>query len=170
MIPYPDKTSISPTRRLFTALVLAFFIHNAEETYTICWYPTENPFIKIQTLNCEQFLVAVTVISLATFVLYLAAVQISVNQRKYLFISTGLSAALLLNSIIPHLLVAILTWHYTPGIISTVLLILPLSILLLSRNREQYNNRREMIVHAILFIIPAYLFFGLVARLTMLFI
>jgi hypothetical protein len=170
MTLFPDKTSIASSRWLFTALLLAFLIHNSEETFTICRYPAGNPFIKIQILNCEQFLAAVSVISAAAIVLYLAAMRSSVSLRKYFFISTGLSAALLLNAIIPHLFVALLTWHYTPGLISIVLLILPLSILVLNTNRQHYNKRHELTRDAIYFIIPAYLFFALVTRLTVFFI
>ncbi len=166
---FSHPPSLTSSRRLFTVLLLAFLIHNAEEAYTICYFPTVNPLINIQILNCEQFLVAVSVISTVVIVLYMIAARSMVTPNRYLFISTGLAAALLLNAIVPHLLVALLTWQFTPGIFSTVLLIIPLSILMLSRNREHYKSRREQIRHAILFTIPAYLFFVLVTRLSMLY-
>ncbi len=169
MNQFTDQTSIKNSRRLFAELLLAFLIHNAEEAFTICHYPAVNPFLNIRFLSCAQFLVAVSVISAVAVILYLAAARPSASQRKYLFISTGLSAALLLNSIIPHLLLALLTWQYTPGIISAVILILPISILVLHRNRQQYGKWNKLIRDAILFMIPAYLFFALLTRSTLLF-
>lgn len=170
MIFYPDKTAISSARRLFTALLLVFLIHNSEEAFTICRYPAVNPFINLQILNCKQFLVSVSVISTAAIILYIVAIRSTATHSKYLFISTGLSAALLLNAFIPHLLVALLTLHYTPGLITAVLLILPFSILVLHRNSPQYKKRNKQTRDAILFIIPAYLFFALVTRLSLLLI
>ena len=167
MNQYTDQTSIKNSRRLFAALLLAFLIHNAEEAFTICRYPVANPFLNIRILSCVQFLVAVSVISALAVILYLAAARPSANLRKYLFISTGLSAALLLNSIIPHLLLALLTRHYTPGIISAVILILPLSILVINRNRQLYGKWNLLMKDVILFMIPAYLFFALLTRLTL---
>ena len=169
MNQYTDQTSLKNSRRLFAALLAAFLIHNAEEAFTICRYPIVNPILNIRILSCAQFLVAVSVISAVAVVLYLAAARPSANLRKYLFISTGLSASLLLNSIIPHLLSALLTWQYTPGIISAVVLILPISILVLHRNRQQYGKWNKLMRDAILFMIPAYLFFALLTRITLLF-
>ncbi|HNW53622.1 MAG TPA: hypothetical protein PKN21_05085, partial [Bacteroidales bacterium] len=69
--------------------------------------------------------------------------------------------------IIPHLLLALLTWHYTPGIISAVILILPLSILVINRNRQLYGKWNLLMKDVILFMIPAYLLFALFTRLTL---
>jgi len=168
MFSFPDKISAFTSLKPFTALLAVFLIHNAEEAFTICNYPTVSYFEGIQTLSCRQFLVSVSVISTVAILLYLLAV-FSKSPKKYVFISSGLAAALLLNTIIPHLLVALLTWQYTPGLFAALLLVCPISVLVVARNRQQYSNRSRFFNQILLFIIPAYLFFALVTRLTMLF-
>lgn len=160
------RESTLSSRKRFTVLLLAFLFHNAEETYSICHYAPVNPFPAIQTLSCLQFLVAVSVISAAGVILFSLAV-LSSKQQKYLLISTGLSAALLLNAIVPHIVTGLLTLKYTPGLFTAVFLILPLSLILLKTNRQLYESRARFGKHIILFLVPAYLFFALVTRLTL---
>jgi FtsH-binding integral membrane protein len=84
----------------------------------------------------------------------------------YNFISTGLAAALLLNVLIPHLLVAIYTFHYTPGLFTAILMNLPLSLVVLIKNRPNYKSTIQFSRAIFIFLIFGYLLFAITMRLA----
>jgi hypothetical protein len=149
------------SRVAFTLLIAAFVLHNSEEAYTICRYHVIDPFPAFQQLDCRQFLVAVFLLSAVAIVAYIIAMR-SAKPWIFYFFSTGFASALLLNVLIPHLLVAIYTISYTPGLISAVLLNLPLSIWLLIKNRVHYSNRMQFIKHIFFFLTFGYLVFAFI--------
>lgn len=148
------------SRSVFTALIAAFFIHNIEEAITICRFQVENPFPFIQPASCNQFVVAVSIVSAAGLSAFIMSVQTK-NINVYNFISTGLAAALFFNVLIPHLLVAIYTLHYTPGLVSALLLNLPLSLLVMIKNRPYYTSRNKFLKHISVFLIIGYILFAI---------
>jgi hypothetical protein len=119
------------SRNAFTALIAAFILHNIEEAIFICRYPVKSPFSYIQPASCRQFLLAVSILTIAGIIAYVFAMQTK-KAGIYLFISTALAASFLLNVFVPHVLVAIYTMHYTPGLLSAVLFNLPLSLIVLT--------------------------------------
>ncbi len=144
----------------FTALVVAFMIHNLEEAITICRFPVENPFPFIKPASCSQFIVSVSIISAAGLIALVIALRTE-RQSVYNFISTGLAAVLLLNVFVPHFTVAIYTFHYTPGLVSAMFINLPLSLLVLTKNRPLYTIRKQFLRHIFIFLIIGYVFFAL---------
>jgi hypothetical protein len=149
------------SRGAFASLIAAFMLHNSEEAYTMCRYPVEYPFQSLQLPDCRQFLVAVSLLSAVAIVAYIIAIR-SAKPWIFYFISTGFASALLLNVLVPHLLVAIYTFNYTPGLISAILLNLPLSIWLLIENRVHYSNRKQFIKHIFFFLTFGYLVFAFI--------
>ncbi len=147
-----------PTRAAFTALITAFILHNIEEAVTICSYQVKNPFQTFQPASCKQFLVAVSLLSVAGLSAYIFAMKTR-NQAIYYFISTGMAATLLLNVFLPHVLVAVYTFQYTPGIVSALILNLPLSILVLTKNRCQYESKSQFYRQILIFLFFCYLLF-----------
>lgn len=141
-------------------MVAAFLGHNTEEAVSICRYPVETPFAAFKPAGCEQFIVAVSILSVAVLVAAGIALKTS-KQSVYNFISTGIAASLLLNALVPHVLIAIYTLHYTPGLVSAIALILPLSLLLLVKNKPRFRSNQQFYRNIAYFMIIAYLIFAL---------
>jgi hypothetical protein len=160
--------SANNSRIAFALLIIAFIIHNVEEAIFICRYPVQSPVSFIHPASCSQFLWAVSIISLAVIVAY-AGARRSKDQTVYLFISTAVSAGLFINSLIPHALIAAYTRYYTPGLVSALLLILPLSINVLKKNRNAVANTRLFVKHLFLGIVIGYLFFAVTMGLSLYF-
>jgi len=152
-------TSVLSSHIAFTALVVSFLIHNLEEAITIRRYPVVNPFPAIQPASCSQFLVSVSILSAVGLIAFGISMQTE-KQSVYNFISTGLAATLLLNVFLPHLIVAIYTFYYTPGLVSAILLNLPLSLLVLAKNRPLYTSKKQFFRHILIFLFIGYLLFA----------
>lgn len=157
------------SRYAFTALIAAFLIHNIEEAAAICRYPVENPFPFIQAATCNQFIPAVSFLSAAGLGAYLFGIRTQ-KQWLYNFISTGFAAVILVNVFIPHVFVGLYTLHYTPGLISAVMLNLPLSLLVLMKNRPLYTGNKAFFKHIVIFLIIGYLLFAISMVLAKLFV
>jgi hypothetical protein len=127
----------------------------------------KSPFAFIQPPTYRQFLFAVSVLTIAVLIACLAAIR-SKNQKVYLFISTAVSASLLLNVFLPHVPGAIFYWNYAPGLVSAVLLNLPLSILVLYKNKSMFPDRKEMRNYIIWGIAAGYTTFAASLGLAML--
>ena len=109
-------------------LPFAFALHNIEEAWTICNAGTfeHNPFV----VNNNQFIVAVTLFTILGFVLVFGK-KLYRNQQCYEYAITGFAGMLFLNTFFPHILSAIYFQTYTPGLITTSILILPLTSIIL---------------------------------------
>lgn len=137
------KKSGLSSHKIFTLLIVAFLVHNCEEAITMNGKVVESPVEAIKPLTYSQFLFAVLFLSLLVFAIYFYAMKTR-NNKTYLFISTALAAGLLINTFIPHIAVALYTLNYTPGLVTAVLFILPISILLLSKNKPMFESRKQM--------------------------
>jgi len=153
------------SRKAFTALIAAFLLHNIEEAITICRYPVENPFPFIQPANCNQFIWAVSILSVVILLVFIFSMYTE-NILQYNFISTGIAAVLLFNVLIPHMLIGLYTFQYTPGLVSAVMLNLPLSLLVLSKNRPNYTSNKIFLRHIFTFLIAGYLLFVMIMGLV----
>jgi hypothetical protein len=152
-------------RFAFSSLITAFVLHNIEEAISICRYPVQSPVSFIQPATCNQFLFAVSLLTLAGISVYIAA-MLTKNTAFYLFISTALAAVIFFNAFIPHLVVAIYTLSYTPGLFSAVLLNIPFSIIVLIKNKQSYINRKQMLIHVIGGFVAGYALFALTMGLA----
>lgn len=148
------------SRTIFTCLTIAFLIHNTEETIALRYFPVKNPFTFIQPLDFLQFLFAVSLLSLVG-VLVFAFAMLTKNRNNYLLISTAMASVIVFNALIPHIFVAVFTLRYTPGIISAILLNLPLGLLLLQKNKNFYCQRKQMIGHVIIGFVAGYSIFAI---------
>jgi hypothetical protein len=156
-------------RALFSILIGASLIHNAEEALTICNQVIKSPVSFLEPLGCNQFLWAVTILSILEVVFFVYAITTK-KPAVFLFISTAISTALLFNVIIPHLFLAIYTIHYTPGLITAILLILPLSIAVLSKNRSEINNKLMFRKYTLIGLGIGYLLFAFIMILVKVFV
>jgi len=136
-------STLFSSRKALTLLTGAFILHNAEEAVTMAFKPTVSPVSFIEPPTYNQFLVAVSILTIAGIVAYVAAMNTK-KFKTYLFISTALAAALLFNAFIPHVAVAVYTLKYTPGFATALFLNLPFSTLVLSKNKPYFDNRKQM--------------------------
>jgi len=148
------------SRKVFTLLIVAFLVHNCEEAIVMRRTSAGSPVEAIKPLAYNQFLIAVSIISIIALASYVFALKTRSN-RTYLFISTVIAAGLLLNAFIPHIAVTIYTFNYTPGLATAILLIVPISLWLLSRNKPLFESRRQMAYQILVGLLIAYGLFAL---------
>lgn len=156
-------------RTAFTVLIVSFLFHNLEEAIFICNYPVQSPVSFIETASCMQFLWAVSIISTMVILLYITAICTK-KPIVYPLISTAIASALILNAIIPHLVVALFTLNYTPGLVTAITLNLPLGLLTLSKNRSICINRKQFYQSIGIGLVAGYLIFAVVMSLVLHFI
>jgi len=148
------KTGLS-SRKIFTLLIVAFLVHNCEEAIMMNGKAAESPVEVIKPLTYSQFLFAVSFLSIIVLAIYIFAIKTR-NNKTYLFISMAIAAGLLINAFIPHIVVALYTLNYTPGLVTAVLFILPISMLLLSKNKPLFESRRQMVYQIVIGLATAY--------------
>jgi len=161
--------TLSNSRRATLLLTTAFIIHNVEEALFICPYPVANLISFVKPLSCGQFLLAVTIITTAVLTAVSVALRTK-NRNLYLFITSSIAAALVLNAFVPHIVMVILTLQYTPGLISAILLIIPSALWGIWLNSRIYQNRKKMLLHTACGLLIAYSIFMLTTVLVKIFI
>jgi hypothetical protein len=128
-------TSI-PFDRLLWLVPVFLTIHNIEEApFMETWYkrlPMKLPL----TITTRQFLIAVTFITIAGFIITYLGVEYLANPTGYLLV-LGMQAILLFNAFVPHLATTIRFRMYSPGVITAVLIMLPFSFYLFRRAFEE---------------------------------
>ena len=153
------------SRFVFTSLIISFILHNLEEAISICSYPVQSPISFIKPASCNQFLWAVSIITLLVVILFIAAMRTK-KPVVYLLISTAIASALVLNVIVPHFLVAIYTFNYTPGLITAVSLNLPFGLLTLVKNKPNCSDRKQFYRFVGIGLVVGYLIFAIVVALV----
>ena len=123
--------------RLLWLVPVFLAIHNIEEApFMEGWYkrlPIKLPL----AITTRQFLIAVTVITFAGFVLTYSGVEYLANQTGYLIV-LGIQAIMLFNAFIPHIATTIRFRMYSPGVITAVLITLPFSFYLFRRAFDEH--------------------------------
>lgn len=149
----------------FAALIVAFIFHNIEEAISICRFPVQSPVSFIEPASCRQFLWAVSIITTIVIVLFIVAIRAK-KPIVYILISTAIASALVLNVLIPHIFIAVYSLKYTPGLLTAVLLDLPLGVLTLDKNRLLCSGRKQFYRFIGIGLILGYLIFGVVMVLV----
>ncbi len=153
------------SRKAFTLLTGVFILHNLEEAITMNLQKIGSPVSFIQPPTYNQFLFAVSALTIAGIIAYVAAMRTK-NIKTYLFISTAVAVALLFNAFIPHVVVALYTMKYTPGLVTAILLNLPLSLLLISKNKPFFESRKQMLFYIAVGLAAGYALFALTLLLA----
>jgi len=153
----------------FTALIVAFIFHNIEEAISICSYPIQSPVSFIQPASCKQFFVAVAIITVVVVIAFIIALRTK-QTAVYLLISTAIASGLVLNVFIPHVIVALYTFNYTPGLTTALMLNLPLGLLTLSKNKSSCKSKKQFYKHIGIGLVVSYLLFAGVMGLVLHFI
>lgn len=127
--------------RIIRYLPFAFMAHNIEEAVAIG--NTKNLIFNVHNANTKQFVIATSLFTILGFVIVFGK-KMYRNQRSYEYAITGFSGMLFLNAFFPHILSAVYFRTYTPGVVTAVALILPLTTIILQKtyqSKEFSNNR-----------------------------
>lgn len=157
-----------PSLKALTFLTAAFIIHNLEEALTIPLQTIESPFSFIHPPDYMHFISADIILTLLGIGIYIAAFK-SKNIKKYLFLSTALATTMLFNVFVPHVFMAAYTGNYTPGLLSAVVLNLPLSIVVIVKNIPVFETRKMMWTYISGGLAAGYILFALTMLVTGLF-
>ncbi|MDB4974448.1 MAG: hypothetical protein JWN48_2789 [Myxococcaceae bacterium] len=118
-----------PLRRAIWAFPLALTLHNLEEALTLPDWSKTAGFLHPPVGRLE-FGFAVSLVTLAGYLVTYAA---SRHGGRWLVLAAASWVLLLLNVLFPHLLGALLDHGYSPGVLTAVLLNVPVNTYLLRR-------------------------------------
>ncbi len=130
--------------------LLGFTIHNIEESV---WLPEWSKHAKKfhQPVERNQFIFAVIVVTIIGYLVTVAEIIDNTNGSAFSYIYLGFIGMMGLNTIIPHLAATILLKKYAPGLITALLLNLPLSIIIISRYIDAGINVYYLIIAILAF-------------------
>lgn len=129
MIPFLDSIPIS---QLLWLVPTFLAIHNIEEAPGMERWSRRLPLKLPFTITTRQFIIAVTLLTLAGFVVTYFGVEFVASQTGYLIV-LGIQAIMLFNAFVPHIAATIRFRIYSPGILTAVLITLPFSFYLFRR-------------------------------------
>ncbi|MFV0529922.1 MAG: HXXEE domain-containing protein [Flavobacteriales bacterium] len=120
---------------LIILLPFAFTLHNLEEVLGMEKWTKSVPSYIHKPVTTRQFGIAVLIFSILGFVVTLTK-DIYQTEKYYYFVIAGFSGMMLLNVFLPHLFATMFLRKYAPGVISGLLINLPLTtwILISLRN------------------------------------
>lgn len=121
-----------PFDRLLWLVPIILTIHNIEEAPFMEGWSKRLPLKIHPTVTTRQFVIAVTFLTIAGFILTYFGVEYLANQTGYLMV-LGIQSILLFNTFVPHIATTIQFRMYSPGVISAILLTLPFSFYLFQR-------------------------------------
>jgi hypothetical protein len=122
----------SITIALKIVFLLGFTIHNIEESI---WLPEWSKHAKKfhETVERNQFIFAVIVVTIIGYLVTVAEILTNNPGSVFTYIYLGFIGMMGLNTFLPHLTATILLKKYAPGLITAILLNLPLSLIIISR-------------------------------------
>jgi hypothetical protein len=127
------------TKKYWIYLVIAWCIHNLEEALTMSkWLEVngtqlpQTKFIAVSTLQ-QGLPIALIIATLLLFIIPVLVIYKKWDHRIF-----GIVLGMCLINAIGHILISIVFWNYSPGVITALILNLPLSIFII-RQLFKYN-------------------------------
>jgi hypothetical protein len=121
-----------PFRVLLWLVPVFFMLHNIEEAPSMESWSKRLPQKIHPTVSTRQFVVAVTLLTLSSFLLTYVSLAWLPTATGYLII-LGMQVVMLVNAFVPHLLTTIRFRLYSPGLVTAMFITLPFSIYLFQR-------------------------------------
>jgi hypothetical protein len=118
--------------RLLWLVPVFFTLHNLEEAPFMEGWSQRLPLKIHPTVSTRQFVIAVTILTLAGFLLTYFGVEVLADRTGYLIV-LGIQTILLFNAFVPHIAATIRFRMYSPGVVTAILLTLPFSFYLFRR-------------------------------------
>lgn len=118
-------------KTVYILFIFAIVLHNLEEALWLS--PWSNQVLKKRKPICKhEFLFAVLMVTVLAVLATSAFIMFPyINIFKYIYF--GFLAAMIINVFVPHLVTTIIFRKYAPGLITGLLLILPINGLIISR-------------------------------------
>jgi hypothetical protein len=112
--------------------LLGFTIHNIEESV---WLPEWSKHAKKfhEPVERNQFIFAVIIVTIIGYLVTVVEIIDNTTGSAFSYIYLGFIGMMGLNTMLPHLAATILLKKYAPGLITALLLNLPLSIIIIAR-------------------------------------
>lgn len=121
-----------PFDRLLWLVPIFLTIHNMEEAPFMESWSRRLPIKLPLRITTRQFMIAVTVITIAGFILTYLGVEYLANQTGYLIV-LGIQVIMLFNAFVPHVAMTIRFRMYSPGVVTAITLMMPFSFYLFWR-------------------------------------
>lgn len=121
-----------PFDRLLWLVPLFFALHNLEEAPFMESWSKWLPLKIHPVITTRQFVIAVTVLTAAGFLLTFISLEYLQTTIGYLLV-LEMQAILLFNAFIPHIGATIRFRRYSPGVLSAIIITIPFSIYLFRR-------------------------------------
>ena len=121
-----------PFDRLLWFVPIFFMLHNLEEAPFMEGWSRRLPLKIHPNVTTRQFVIAVTFLTLAGFIITFLEIRYLQNVTGYLLV-LGIQAVLLSNAFVPHIVSTIGFRMYSPGLVTAVVLTLPFSYYLFHR-------------------------------------
>lgn len=121
-----------PFDRLLWLVPVFLAIHNIEEAPFMENWSKRLPLRMPVTITTRQFVIAVTFLTLAAFVITYFCVEYVANPLGYLIV-LGIQVIMLFNAFVPHIATTIRFRIYSPGVLTAILFTLPFSFYLFPR-------------------------------------
>lgn len=115
---------------MISILPITFAIHNLEETFGMEKWTNSIPSFIHKPVTTRQFSIAVVLFTLLSFALIWTKNHYQ-TEEQFLYVVTGFSGMLFLNVFFPHLIATIYLKKYAPGVITALLINLPLTTVIL---------------------------------------
>lgn len=139
LITHTSIPKILTTQNTMWIFLVAFTLHNLEElsrlsTYAkahISMYRLPGPLVDMMSISTAEFGMSVLIVTVLAALLTFMAVKNSI-QGSWMLIYMGFSCTMLIN-VLGHVVQSLLFYEFTPGVITAVLLLLPLIIYLIYR-------------------------------------
>ena len=126
------------TIRYWICIVIAWSIHNLEEALTMSkWYELNKAKLPITEYIQVSTIQQIFPIALIIATLLLLVVPIFAVYKKWGNRFLGIVLGIFLVNAIQHILTAIVFWGYSPGVITALIINLPLSIFMI---RQLFKN------------------------------
>lgn len=128
--------------------LLGFTLHNIEEA---TWLPEWSKYAKKfhEPVERNQFVFAVIVVTIIGFLITIIEILDNNPGSIWSYVYLGFLGMMGLNAIFPHLIATVLLKRYAPGLMTALLLNLPLSIITITR----YLNAGANVFYLILAIV-----------------
>ena len=124
-------------------------VHNLEETFGMEKWTNNIPLFIHPPVTTEQFAIAVGLFTVLGFITVFV-IKKYVTDNQFAFIITGFAGMLFLNIFLPHLISTLLFKQYASGIITGILINLPLTRYILRTTfKMQKLNIKQIITTSI---------------------
>jgi len=125
-----------PFERLLWLVPIFFALHNLEEAPFMERWSKHLPLKIHPTVSTRQFIIAVTFLTLAGFLVTYFGIEYLSNRTDDLIV-LAIQAILLFNAFVPHIASTLRFRMVSPGVVTATLITLPFSFYLFRRALEE---------------------------------